>query len=293
MPLSRWLLRPGRVVDPKESVWIFCEVLLLLEGLQRGMRSGASLPRGIVRPSKLLLHSDGRISFAPSALPGAANGGDAEAITAATVAASSEEDALYCSPEEAATPMASPAAGPSGVLGASNPAHAAAEAAAADKALVFSLGMLFFELFHAPGAAAAPANGNAPTGAGTSAAGADAAAAAAATAAATAAEQVASARRRALSDLRQRILPPSFLRHRPQEAALTLALLHPDPAARPAVSELAGGELLGGYCEALRARHRQMAAAAAAEQVGCCVGVWLWGRCETQAVAPPLFKQWQ
>lgn len=38
--LLKWLRRPSRTVQPKESFWIFCEVLLLLESCQVGGRVG-------------------------------------------------------------------------------------------------------------------------------------------------------------------------------------------------------------------------------------------------------------
>lgn len=50
------------------------------------------------------------------------------------------------------------------------------------------------------------------------------------------------------------------LHPQPKEAAFALALLHPDPTARPTVSELLASDALRGAADALRARHSAMAA---------------------------------
>lgn len=181
--LSQWLQRPKRVVSPKESTWVFCEVLLLLQnmaadGSSSSQEAAASQDR-LVRPSRLLLHSNGRVT-----------------VAAAAAAADPQEEAAYQSPEEAA-----------------------AATVDAGQRHSYSLGVLFFDLLYAaPGGAAG--------------------------------------RMKALMDLRQRVMPPAFLQQQPQEAALLLALLHPDPAERPSL-QLLGGELLSGYCEALQERHKQ------------------------------------
>eukprot|EP00877_Chromochloris_zofingiensis_P000663 jgi/Chrzof1/10598/Cz05g04250.t1 len=218
--LSQWLQRPNRTVDPKESVWVFCEVLLLLERA-REASGEAGLPAGLIRPNKLVLHASGRVSFAPSALAGVGpngNGaGGAGDVTASSSSSLTQEQQLFQSPEEAEASVASQVGD-----NLANGNHAdTCFAAVSDKSDVFSLGILFFDLFHC-----------APEG----------------------------TRNKVLMDLRQRILPVVFLKQRPQEAAFALALLHPDPAARPSVGELVKGELLGGYCEMLRARHRQQEA---------------------------------
>jgi WD40 repeat protein len=241
--LSKWLQRPNRVIDPKESVWVFCEVLLLLHKAEQAA-GPAAVPPSFVRPSKLLLHSSGRISFAPGPAAAAADGGGSGPLQQPSPA-EAEEELLYRSPEEetaGATPCTCAASsleaaaeapgGPQAPLGGGVHAagcqrHTAGAAALGPKCYSFSLGVLFFDLFWAP------AEGG---------------------------------RVRALQDLRQRVLPSAFLRQRPQEAAFVLALLHPDPSVRPSVEELIGGELLGGVCETLRARHAAREQAEAAQE---------------------------
>lgn len=58
----------------------------------------------------------------------------------------------------------------------------------------------------------------------------------------------------------------------PKEAAFTLALLHPDPSARPTVIELVGSDMFRDACTTLRARHQQAdnQEVALETQVGCC-----------------------
>jgi WD40 repeat protein len=184
MVLSQWLQRPKRAVNAKESIWLFSEVLLLLQDMAATAGSSAGLlPAGIVRPSRLLLHSSGRVT----------------AATAAATAADAQEEAAYQSPEEAS---------------------AAAAAVDAARQHSYSLGVLFFDLLYAaPGGAAG--------------------------------------RLRALADLRQRILPPTFLQAHPQEAALVLSLLHPEAAVRPSLQQLLSGELLQSVIEAVQDRRRQ------------------------------------
>ncbi|GFR51342.1 hypothetical protein Agub_g13765 [Astrephomene gubernaculifera] len=73
--LLKWLRRPSRCVQPKESFWIFCEVLLLLESCQAAQQQQQGPPRSCgLRPSKLVLYSNGRVAFAPGAAPGAGAG---------------------------------------------------------------------------------------------------------------------------------------------------------------------------------------------------------------------------
>ena len=199
--LSRWLQRLNRVIDPKESVWLFCEVLLLLERAQQAA-GPAGLPPGCVRPSRLLLHSSGRVTFAaPPAVNGASAANVGEALPGAGVV-DAEEEQLYRSPEEAVAAVGvgvvdGASSSSNGSIGYSrNGAGSAAAAGLGPKCDSFSLGVLFFDLFWA-----------APGG----------------------------SRAQCIQDLRQRILPPAFLLQRPQEAAFTLALLHPDPDVRPSV----------------------------------------------------------
>lgn len=55
-----------------------------------------------------------------------------------------------------------------------------------------------------------------------------------------------------LSDLRQRILPPAFLRSCPQEVALILSMLHPDPQGRPTLEDLRSSEKFSSICDTLQ-----------------------------------------
>ncbi|CAM0953717.1 unnamed protein product [Alopecurus aequalis] len=48
----------------------------------------------------------------------------------------------------------------------------------------------------------------------------------------------------AMSDLRHRILPPSFLSESPKEAGFCLWLVHPDPCSRPKTSDILGCDLI-------------------------------------------------
>ncbi|KAF5833547.1 hypothetical protein DUNSADRAFT_10078 [Dunaliella salina] len=330
VPLSHWLARPNRVVQPKESFWIFTETLLLLEKFHA--HCDASV--GWLRPSSLTLSRTGRVSFAasphtahphappqpqqvlqhhihtqsagrgpcgstrthrravgaaqPSRMGGAlhtAASGSGEApqgtlpvaAGAADVGMSTEgggEDGGLGGPAYPGTGgtlsgirrgrASPPAAGdaPPGICLSPGGAPCSRSAGGTGCACrcghgggsglelvdmmyaspeeergaptsrqsdVFSLGVLFFELFHV---ANPPEN--------------------------------LSKRLRTLSDLRQRILPPAFLKHQPKEAAFTLVLLHPDSAARPTVAELLEGDMFRNAAEALRARHSMMEAEEAA-----------------------------
>lgn len=53
----------------------------------------------------------------------------------------------------------------------------------------------------------------------------------------------------AMSDLRNRILPPSFISENPQEAGFCLWLLHPQPSSRPTTRDILQSELLSGTKE--------------------------------------------
>ncbi|KVH91094.1 G-protein beta WD-40 repeat-containing protein, partial [Cynara cardunculus var. scolymus] len=53
----------------------------------------------------------------------------------------------------------------------------------------------------------------------------------------------------AISDLRNRILPPSFISENPQEAGFCLWLLHPQPSSRPTTRDILQSELLSGTKE--------------------------------------------
>lgn len=308
--LHKWLCRPQRSVQPKESFWIFCEVLLLLEGGQGHALArpdgGRAPPR--VRPSRMYLHSDGRVAFAEEeqerqakhrqarhghvtrpqgqqgqgqAGPGGSGPGPAApgrqkpqlppaAHAAGAGAFGGSGAAAAASKRPGTPPLAASAAGAAAVAAALSAGAAAAgvqplgEARQADEAQqaqdqgqqqqqeeaeeeeellyrspeegegrpltpqasVFSLGLLFFDLFHCCADAAA--------------------------------------RRAALQQLRGRALPPAFSRHQPKEAAFLLALLHPDPAARPSLAELLASDMFREACAALRHRHSSQAAAAAA-----------------------------
>ncbi|XP_035837674.1 protein SUPPRESSOR OF PHYA-105 1 [Helianthus annuus] len=50
----------------------------------------------------------------------------------------------------------------------------------------------------------------------------------------------------AISDLHNRILPPTFISHHPHEAGLCLWLLHPHPSSRPTTREILKSQLLSG-----------------------------------------------
>jgi hypothetical protein len=274
--LSRWLQRPGRQVDARESLWVFCEMLLLME------QAAASSPDaclGCVRPSRLMLTADGRILLLPAGeqLPGAelalADASEEELYrspeeaAAAAIAAAAGTAASRAPPGVAAWAQAPPAGSAEGSAGASptssstssagaggqqqaRAGSAGGAAALSAQADMFSLGVLFFDLFYAP---------SPPAGAGM--------AAATPGATGTPLQQAAAwqqrARLSALQDLRQRILPPAFLRQRPQEAAFVLTLLHPDPALRPTLLELLNGDLLKAHVQGLRARRAAQAASTA------------------------------
>lgn len=105
--MSRWLQRPGRVVDAKESSWIFCEVLLLLERFHAHCAEAVKL----VRPSRLVLHSSGRVTV----------NGIAEQCNSGGPCSG---DSCYVSPEEQ-----------QGAVG-------------TNKSDMYRLGVLLFELFH-------------------------------------------------------------------------------------------------------------------------------------------------
>ncbi|KAJ7952114.1 Protein SPA1-RELATED like [Quillaja saponaria] len=53
----------------------------------------------------------------------------------------------------------------------------------------------------------------------------------------------------AMSDLRNRILPPNFLSENPKEAGFCLWLLHPDCSSRPTTREILQSEVIGGLQE--------------------------------------------
>ncbi|GLC43148.1 hypothetical protein PLESTB_000858000 [Pleodorina starrii] len=292
--LLKWLRRSNRCVQPKESFWIFCEVLLLLDSCQAAAAGARACG---LRPSKLVLYSNGRVAFAPAAaapppLPAAAaaaiacsGGGGGGGTDARKKRRRQSGGHSPPGPEEelsagAAAPVAAAAGAGAGggvcgcggayIVGgqtqaqplpttvgtgcprATAPAAAATEAAAVatatalpppagsdfededalyrspEEALgqpvtaasdMFSLGLLFFELFY-----------------------------------------VCAGQERAalLRDARQRVLPPSFGRQQPKEAAFALALLHPEPACRPTLAELLGSAMFRATCASLRQRgHRQ------------------------------------
>lgn len=178
--LSRWLQRPNRVVDSKESLWIFCEVLLLLERFHAHSAEAVK----VVRPSRLVLHNTGRVTIIPFA---------AAARMQSASGNPTQEEEWYSSPEEQ-----------QGAVG-------------TVKSDMFSMGLLLFELFH-----------------------------------------VCANRPKALIELRQRVLPPGFVKHYPQEAGLTLALLNPDCSARPSVKDLICSDTFRTFCNSLRVRHQQL-----------------------------------
>ncbi|GAX79000.1 hypothetical protein CEUSTIGMA_g6440.t1 [Chlamydomonas eustigma] len=215
--LMQWLNRRGRVVQPKESFWIFCEVLLLLESASQNkigsVRNARQHYRLLlqVRPSRLRLHSNGRVTHvasststpitlvsatsASTAMPAIAMTGQAaaeKALRPVQPLALEEEEAVYASPEEQQ---------PGG--------HAN------EKSNIFSLGMLFFELFYG----------------------------------------IMENRELVLKDVRQRVLPRAFLQSQPKEAAFTLALLHPSPASRPSVEDLLASDMFKEASGVLRQRH--------------------------------------
>ncbi|CAL5229502.1 g12838 [Coccomyxa viridis] len=115
-------------------------------------------------------------------------------VMSSTQAPDPEEEALYASPEELL----------------SNGTRAT------PKSDVYSLGMLFFELFN-------PSTDSVD-------------------------------RKRALEALRHRILPSHVLRTRPQEAAFVFSLLHPDPANRPTVDSIVHSQLLLALHKSIRSQ---------------------------------------
>ncbi|GIL90651.1 hypothetical protein Vretimale_15730 [Volvox reticuliferus] len=303
--LLKWLRRSNRWVQPKESFWIFCEVLLLLDSCQAaaGMRACG------LRPSKLVLYSNGRVAFAPPSLPPSAaaaamgvtgpvkgGGGDGGNLEGRRKRRRRSAGQLRCAVEEHRPPAATLDGGrchvrqgqalqgaAAAVMASNTVANAvvsnglsnAAEAAAVgvplamadstaaaiagpqtvtaarsqeddedalyrspEEALghpatqasdMFSLGLLFFELFY-----------------------------------------VCAGQERAalLRDARQRVLPPSFSRQQPKEAAFAMALLHPDPACRPTLAELLGSAMFRATCTSLRQKAQRPGAPAAAAPVG-------------------------
>ncbi|CAL8465090.1 g4625 [Coccomyxa elongata] len=73
-------------------------------------------------------------------------------------------------------------------------------------------------------------------------------------------------RSRALQALRHRILPPHVLQTRPQEAAFVLSLLHPDPECRPSVDAIVRSELLLALHKSIRQRKHSSGATQADSQ---------------------------
>ena len=133
--LRRWLCRPQRVVQPKESFWIFCEVLLLLEQ----SHAESDPPRQRLRPSRMFLHNTGKVTF----MPLAAVAGGTQASVAVAPESRNEQAvpaaAAYCGPrlplagESLSTLSNQPAAaaaGPSSAVLPLAPLPAAAAAAA-------------------------------------------------------------------------------------------------------------------------------------------------------------------
>ncbi|KXZ53054.1 hypothetical protein GPECTOR_8g49 [Gonium pectorale] len=149
-------------------------------------------------PGDMALGSGGGVRASAAPAQGGALLDPTATAAAATAAggggaAEAEDDALYRSPEEEAGQPATPSSD------------------------MFSLGLLFFELFYP-----------------TSAPGAD--------------------RHALLRAARQRLLPPSFGSTQPREAAFCLALLHPQPSSRPALGELLGSAMFRTTCTSLRQR---------------------------------------
>ncbi|GLI64451.1 hypothetical protein VaNZ11_007723 [Volvox africanus] len=297
--LLKWLRRSNRCVQPKESFWIFCEVLLLLDSCQAVVAG--------LRPSKLELYSNGRVAFAPPSWPPAAaaaaitvagpvkGGGDgaggssnarrkrrrhsagqlrgaaqeeypsaaapdgslkqeqalqgaaAAAMACNRVANAALSNDVWSPPEAAAVgasvaltgsaaaamagqPVATPAGSHDDEEDALYRSPEEAQGHSATQASdMFSLGLLFFELFYV-----------------------------------CAGEE----RAALLRDARQRVLPPSFARQQPKEAAFALALLHPDPACRPTLAELLGSAMFRATCASLRQKAQRPGAPATAVASG-------------------------
>jgi hypothetical protein len=58
--------------------------------------------------------------------------------------------------------------------------------------------------------------------------------------------------------VRDRIMPPQFLKQHPAEAAFSMSLLHPHPAARLGLQEVLRHERLAVVCDALQQRRRAL-----------------------------------
>eukprot|EP00798_Chlamydomonas_sp_ICE-L_P018211 gene18211-24661_t len=140
MNLMQWLSRPARSVQPKESFWVFCEVVLLLDNYHSQSESAVRH----LRPTNMVLHSSGQMSFVPglvenspcgkllsTAHPNTAPGH----VVSSTPLTLSEEEQQYMSPEEVAE------AKPHLV----QPNQA--QYPVSHKSDMYSLGVLFFELF--------------------------------------------------------------------------------------------------------------------------------------------------
>lgn len=153
-----------------------------------------------MHPSKFILHSSGLVTFAPdSASAPAAGGSNGQArpdADAASNGATAEELQYYLSPEEQA----------------GGPRH--------PRSHMYSLGILFFELFH-----------NTTTSA-------------------------TLPRARLLQNVHQRIFPQAFL-NQEAEVSFLMPLLQPDPQERPTLDKLVKSKTAAPIMEQLQERYKR------------------------------------
>lgn len=218
--LSQWLTRPHRVVDRKESFWIFCEVLLLLERKLRGEGQGEGREYPRLRPSKLMLSANGSVTDMQEGPPHPFCHLEGEGMCSAGPPLGAGQD--ICGGGGAVLGGVEKEPGTSGEVDDERDLYGSPEETEGQEATlasnIFSLGLLFFELHYC-----ASAENRAPL----------------------------------LRGVKQRIFPIPFLKAYPHEVAFLMTLLHPDPTARPTLPELLTGATCGPLCTALRQRHAQ------------------------------------
>ncbi|KAG1653910.1 hypothetical protein FOA52_005211 [Chlamydomonas sp. UWO 241] len=271
MSLLQWLQRPSRVVAPKESFWVFCELLLLMEDQARAGRG--EFVR--LRPSRLLLHSSGRVTLVSEAAGAQRAMGHPRAQAQAQAQQQAQQRASAVGSGALALRRTASDAS-TAATGAAAPAAAAAAAAASPAPSAVP----------APTAAPLPPRG--PGESGGSAASArftlpdeDQLYGSPEELAGRAQECDArsdsfslgilflelfhradggeAGRLRLLQEARHRILPPAFVAAAPREAALVTALTHPEAAQRPSAAELLASDMFRDASSMLRTRHRSLA----------------------------------